>query len=299
MITYQYEQYKPVRQVWTWLAILLLAVATLGWGMVTHMAIPDVPRHWDFDTLPDTPGQSVYATVSAARKGGAGADATAAGPRGQRGTETGGRMRKLSMLSWFFKAASVTHTLFSGPPPGDETMKAASHRRGFRRFTKVGAVVFVCGAAGAATVALYLMFSGPRMRIQPKYLPYQAQMPPAPEGSMAISPSAQVSLVPADIPLENPLPDTEKTLATGRVYYGYYCGFCHGAAGQATGPVGRSYVPAPTRLTEPGVQAMSDAELYRAMLTGVGHEPVLSYVIDSQARWYIIRYVRALPNQRP
>lgn len=63
MITYQYEQYKQVGRVWTWLAIVLLAVVTLGWGMVTHMAVPDVPRHWDFGTLPDTPGQSVYATM--------------------------------------------------------------------------------------------------------------------------------------------------------------------------------------------------------------------------------------------
>jgi hypothetical protein len=63
MILYQYEQYKPVRQVWTWLAILLLAVITLGWAMVTHMAIPDVARHWDFDVLPDTPGISVYSTL--------------------------------------------------------------------------------------------------------------------------------------------------------------------------------------------------------------------------------------------
>jgi hypothetical protein len=39
MITYQYEEYKPVRQIWTWLAILLLAVITLGWAMVTHMRI--------------------------------------------------------------------------------------------------------------------------------------------------------------------------------------------------------------------------------------------------------------------
>ncbi len=63
MITYQYEEYKPVRQIWTWLAILLMAVVTLGWGMVTHMAVPDVPRQWDFGTLPDTPGQSAYATL--------------------------------------------------------------------------------------------------------------------------------------------------------------------------------------------------------------------------------------------
>jgi len=63
MINCQYEEYKQVRQIWTWLATLLLAVITLGWGMVTHMAIPDVPRQWDFDTLPDTPALSPYSTV--------------------------------------------------------------------------------------------------------------------------------------------------------------------------------------------------------------------------------------------
>jgi hypothetical protein len=63
MITYQYEEYKPVRQVWSWLAIILLAVITATWGMVTHMAVPEVVRHWDFDVLPDTPGISAYSTL--------------------------------------------------------------------------------------------------------------------------------------------------------------------------------------------------------------------------------------------
>jgi hypothetical protein len=63
MITHEYEEYKPVRQIWTWLIIILVTILTLGWGMVTHMAVPDVPRQWDFDTLPDTPAMSPYSTV--------------------------------------------------------------------------------------------------------------------------------------------------------------------------------------------------------------------------------------------
>jgi hypothetical protein len=63
MVPYQYEEYKPVGPVWTWLAILLLAVITLGWAMMTHMAVPDVPRRWDFGVLPDTPALSPYSTV--------------------------------------------------------------------------------------------------------------------------------------------------------------------------------------------------------------------------------------------
>ena len=63
MITHQYEEYKPVAQVWIWLAVIFLTVVTVGWAMMTHMAVPDVPRHWDFDTLPDTPAVSPYSTV--------------------------------------------------------------------------------------------------------------------------------------------------------------------------------------------------------------------------------------------
>ena len=63
MITHQYEELKHVRQIWSWLAIILLAILTGAWGMVTHMAIPDVVRQWDFDVLPDTPGISPYSTL--------------------------------------------------------------------------------------------------------------------------------------------------------------------------------------------------------------------------------------------
>jgi hypothetical protein len=63
MITRQYEEYKPIRQIWAWPAIILLSIMTMGWGMVMHMAVPEVVRHWDFGVLPDTPGQSAYATL--------------------------------------------------------------------------------------------------------------------------------------------------------------------------------------------------------------------------------------------
>ncbi len=63
MITHQYEEYKPIRPIWSWLAIILLAIITAAWGMITHMAVPDVARHWDFDVLPDTPASSPYAAL--------------------------------------------------------------------------------------------------------------------------------------------------------------------------------------------------------------------------------------------
>ncbi len=63
MITHQYEEYKPIRPIWSWLAIILLAILTGTWGMMTHMAIPEAARQWDFDVLPDTPGISPYSTL--------------------------------------------------------------------------------------------------------------------------------------------------------------------------------------------------------------------------------------------
>jgi mono/diheme cytochrome c family protein len=81
------------------------------------------------------------------------------------------------------------------------------------------------------------------------------------------------------------------------VYYGYYCAFCHGKDGHGAGPVGRSYVPAPADLTATSVQNLPDGALYQALRTGVGHAPVLDYVIDPNALWYLVHYVRHLSAQ--
>jgi len=164
---------------------------------------------------------------------------------------------------------------------------------------KIAAGIVLIVAAVVAIAVLYLMFSGPRMRVQPKILPYQALMPATPEGIVPVA--ATPALVPpaeAVGQLRNPLPDTAMTRETGQVYYGYYCAFCHGQTGRGDGPVGYSYTPAPTDLALPRVQALSDGALYRDMLTGVGHEPVLGFVIRPQATWYIVRYVRALQSGR-
>jgi len=82
--------------------------------------------------------------------------------------------------------------------------------------------------------------------------------------------------------------------ARGRIYYDYYCVFCHGTDGRGNGPVGQSYMPKPSDLTDPSVQRQSDGELLRKSLTGTGHEPVLARVIPPEHRWYLVSYVRSL-----
>jgi mono/diheme cytochrome c family protein len=159
-------------------------------------------------------------------------------------------------------------------------------------------VVLICVAGGAA-VALYLMFTGPRMRTQPKMTPYQAIMPAMPAGGAPIT--AQRPPVPSEssaAQLRNPLRLSQDTIEAGQLYYGYYCLFCHGDDGRGNGPVGRSYTPVPTDLTLPRVVNLSDGALYRAMLSGVGHEPVLAYVIDPELHWYLVSYMRHLQKSR-
>jgi hypothetical protein len=141
-----------------------------------------------------------------------------------------------------------------------------------------------------AGYVLYLMFSGPHMRVQPKILPLQALFPAEPEGIIPVAWTLRHNLEAA----RNPLPDTAAARQTGQAYYRDYCAFCHGQAGHGDGPVGRSYVPTPTDLTSPAVQGLDDGALHRGMLIGVGHSPVLDYVVDPNAPWYIIHYVRSL-----
>jgi hypothetical protein len=163
---------------------------------------------------------------------------------------------------------------------------------------RILAVIFGVLVLAVAAFVLYLMFSGPRMRIQPKLMPDRALVPRMPDGIVPVALGASmVPSPPSAQGLKNPLPDTPQTLRMGRVYYGYYCVFCHGRTGHGDGPVGQSYTPVPTDLTAPSARNLSDGDLYRAMLTGVGHEPVLPQVIPPQAPWYLVRYVRHLQSQ--
>lgn len=164
---------------------------------------------------------------------------------------------------------------------------------GMPKILSVRILVPLALVAATGLAVLYLMFSGPRMRKQPKIVPLEAVMPALPEGTVPVAWNQRPNLESA----RNPVPDTEATRRIGQAYYADYCAFCHGKAGHGDGPVGRSYVPTPTDLTGPAVQGLSDGALYQGMLIGVGHTPVLDYVIDPNAPWYIMHYLRTLPGR--
>jgi hypothetical protein len=155
----------------------------------------------------------------------------------------------------------------------------------------IPAIIFIIIIAGCTI--LFLLFTGPRMYIQPNYRQFQAAMPVISPNTVPVEniyeplPTAQESQK-----LTNPLSGTKENFAKGEIYYGYYCAFCHGDKGDGYGPVGYSYVPKPSDLREDKIQKKSDGEILYAMLTGTGHAPMLQRIVPPQYRWYLVLYVR-------
>ncbi len=162
---------------------------------------------------------------------------------------------------------------------------------------------FLTGVAligSGVLIYFYIMFQGPRMKVQPHIRAYQETMPLPPAGIVPVE-QDRYEVPPASRAREMkiPLPDAPATRERGKVYYNYYCIFCHGENGQGDGPVGYGYMPFPTDLHAPKVLQMSDGELMRAMLTGIGHEPVLPRVVLPEHRWYLVSYVQTLGKTPP
>ena len=152
-----------------------------------------------------------------------------------------------------------------------------------------GGIAVLLGLAvlgGLSTLGL-LLFTGPLMREQPSIRAHQAVFPPMPKGAVPVAEAPS-----AAAPLEG-----EAALAAGQVYYGYYCTFCHGGAGDGRGPVGESYIPVPADLRSQKIRGYSDEELERAMLTGTGHGDVLRRVVRPTYRGPLVLYVRQLQGR--
>nr|WP_246545566.1 cytochrome C [Pelotalea chapellei] len=140
-------------------------------------------------------------------------------------------------------------------------------------------------------IGLYavVLYNGPRMRVQQHIRAFQAILPAVPPGTVTTDwPDANRPV------LQIPVTGSMSGLERGRVYYHYYCVFCHGEKGDGRGPVGQSYVPVPANLTELRIRQYNDTELLRAMLTGNGHEPVLKRVVDPQHVRDLAVFVRSL-----
>jgi mono/diheme cytochrome c family protein len=130
---------------------------------------------------------------------------------------------------------------------------------------------------------------------QPNIRHFQAVMPAMPPNTIPVKDTFEpVPSKEQAQKLSNPVASTLGNIAKGKVYYGYYCVFCHGDKGDGFGPVGYSYVPVPADLRNQKIRSMADGQVLNSMLTGTGHAPMLQRIIPSEYWWYIVLYVRQL-----
>lgn len=160
---------------------------------------------------------------------------------------------------------------------------------------KLIALLIVIPPLVAATFFGYILYKGPRMTVQHHFREFQQVTPPPAPGTVSVTAvSERVPAAAEAAGMRNPTPLNARSLARGQVYYRYYCVFCHGDGGAGDGPVGNSYTPKPADLRLPKVAGYGDGALLRAMLTGIGHQPVLERVVPKEHRWPLVLYVRSL-----
>jgi mono/diheme cytochrome c family protein len=163
----------------------------------------------------------------------------------------------------------------------------------------LGILIAAVAVAGMGVVS-YLLLVGPRMYDQPHVRAFQAVMPTTPPGAVPLLEPVPPLPSPEEAKaLANTLQPTPENLARGKVYYQFYCTFCHGERGDGNGPVGESFVPVPSDLRAAKVRGYSDGQILRAMLTGTGHDPVMNQTVRPQHRWYLVLYVRSFKPPAP
>lgn len=146
-----------------------------------------------------------------------------------------------------------------------------------------------------------------RMKVQPKYLPYEANaffeddlaMRTPPEGTVSRErylvdrPELRGGRPDGGYSMPNPVPLTPQLLAQGRRTFDVFCSPCHGMVGDGQSVVGgKMTLRAPPSLH---LRAqMPDAFFYDAVTYGYGVMPPYAEHLSAQERWGVVAYVRAL-----
>lgn len=123
-----------------------------------------------------------------------------------------------------------------------------------------------------------LLFSGPHMKDQPSFRNFTSVYNLPPEDAVPFGDTIRPGLI-------------RTSMSGGRVYYEYYCIFCHGADGKGNGPVGQSYVPKPADLNDSIIKTYDSVHLYQASFSGMGHSPVLERVVPEEWKKVILVYI--------
>jgi mono/diheme cytochrome c family protein len=93
--------------------------------------------------------------------------------------------------------------------------------------------------------------------------------------------------------LENPIPTTAESVATGKYFFELNCVVCHGAEGVGNGTVGVLLAVAPVDMNLPYTQDQTDGQLFYTITRGRVTMPYYRDALSREERWHVINYIRA------
>lgn len=146
-------------------------------------------------------------------------------------------------------------------------------------------VGLVFGAAGLA--ALGIVVGGPLMLMHRNDLPMEKRY-----GSGAIGIAVRLGAGNA----QNPLANSRRAIASGRIAFQGSCSSCHGATGDGLGMLGQATFPPATSLVIGDAKEKSDAQLFWIIKNGLSFTgmPAFGGQYNDQDIWSLVSYMRSL-----
>ena len=95
------------------------------------------------------------------------------------------------------------------------------------------------------------------------------------------------------VTLQNPVPATPESVATGQYLFELNCLVCHGVEGRGDGPVGLQLETSPVDMHEPYTQDQADGQLFFTITRGRVTMPFYRDALSQEERWHVINYIRA------
>lgn len=129
--------------------------------------------------------------------------------------------------------------------------------------------------------------------------PYKWPVPRPPvEGTVPVT-GAEVPtpITRANLPMidamQNPVPQTARSLERGKLRYEVYCQPCHGAGGAGDGPVNEKLLVTPSLLTDQA-KRYTDGYIHAIVRHGRAIMPAYGDRVPGDERWDVVNYVRLL-----
>jgi mono/diheme cytochrome c family protein len=98
----------------------------------------------------------------------------------------------------------------------------------------------------------------------------------------------------------NPVPSSEKALASARAHFADHCASCHGNDGKGRTKLGQGLYPKAPDMTGPGTQGLADGELFSIIENGVRLTGMPAWGApgpeDDRETWELVHFIRHLPR---